>query len=94
MTQILALIAEAMPREVWLTALDGSKDAAGVQGLLEGRATSFQDVTKFLEQLKSQAGMSAVKPLSTNVITDEALGNEVIAFSVHVERPLHPEAGP
>jgi len=93
LTQVLAQIAEAMPREVWLTALDGSKGGT-VQGLLEGRATSFQDVTKFLEQLKSQAGMTTVKPLSTTVITDEAMGKEVIAFSVQVERPLRPDAAP
>lgn len=94
LTRCLAQIAGAMPREVWLTALDGSTGDRLLEGLLEGRATSFQDVTKFLEQLKSQAGMTTVKPLSTNVITDEALGKEVIAFSVQVQRPLQPEAAP
>ncbi|MBI2104254.1 MAG: PilN domain-containing protein [Candidatus Omnitrophica bacterium] len=93
LTRWLSQIAAAMPRAVWLTALDGSK-GGGLGGLLEGRATSFQDVTKFLEQLKSQAGMTTVKPLSTNVITDETLGKEVIAFSVQVERPLQPESAP
>ena len=86
-TQVLAQIAQALPGEAWLMSLECSK-AGLMSGLIEGRARSFQDVTKFMEQLKTLAGMTTVKPLSTNVTTDGATGTEVIAFSIQVQRPL------
>jgi len=89
LTQLLAQMAEVLPREVWLTTLECSKGET-LQGLLEGHATSFQDVTGFLEQLKAAAGMTTVRPVSTNVITDATSGREVIAFVVQIERPLQP----
>ena len=90
-TQVLARIAEALPGEAWLTSLECSK-AGLMSGLIDGRARSFQDVTKFMEQLKSLAGMTTVKPLSTSVTTDGATGTEVIAFSVQVQQPLLPSS--
>jgi Tfp pilus assembly protein PilN len=86
LTRLLAQIAEALPREAWLISLECSK-AGALEGLLEGHAASFQDVTKFLEQLK---GMATVKPLSTSVITDETSGTEAIAFTVQIQQPLQP----
>lgn len=41
-----------------------------IDGVLEGRARSFQDVTQFLDRLKSVAGMTVVRPLSTSVIAE------------------------
>ena len=93
LTLLVAQLSEAMPHDVWLTAVECSK-AGLINGVIEGRAKSFQDVTKFLEQLKTVAGMTTVKPMSTNVTTDEASGKEVIAFSVQVQRPLPSSAGP
>lgn len=87
LAQTLAQAAEALPEDVWLTRLDCSKSGL-MDGQLEGRAKSFQDVTKFLERLKSVAGMSTVKPLSTNVVTDAATGKEVVGFVAQVQRPL------
>ena len=91
-TQVLARIAEALPGEAWLTSLECSK-AGLMSGLIDGRARSFQDVTKFMEQLKTLAGMTTVRPLSTNVTTDGATGTEVIAFSVQVQQPLPSSVG-
>lgn len=86
-TRLLGQLASALPEHVWLTSLECSTGEA-LSGLLEGRATSFQEVTQFFDRLKSAAGMTTVKPLSTSVKTDEATGKEVIAFSVQIQRPL------
>jgi len=85
LTRLAGQIAEVLPREAWLTRLECSK-GDGLLGLVEGRATSFQDVTKFLEALKGLAGTPAVKPLATTVVSDEATGRETIAFSVELQR--------
>lgn len=87
LAQAIAQVVEALPDQVWLTKLEGAKDTA-VDGLLEGRARSFQDVTQFLERLKGVAGMTTVKPLSTNVVVDQLSGKELIAFAVQTQRPL------
>ncbi len=90
LAQALAQVTAAMPDSVWLMKFEGSNDA-GVAGMIEGRARSFQDVTRFLDQLKTVASMTAVKPLSTNVITDDVTKKEVIAFSAQIERkPVRP----
>ena len=89
LTQVLAQVAEVLPETVWLTTLESSKDGQ-VDGLLEGRARSFQDVTQFLDRLKGLPGVSSVKPLSTTVSTDATSGKEVVAFAVQVERSLSP----
>jgi Tfp pilus assembly protein PilN len=88
LTRALAGIAQALPDGCWLTSLEASKTGM-IQGQLDGRAQSFQDVTKFLERLKSVAGMTSVKPLSTDVVADAAIGKEAIAFSIQAQRPLH-----
>jgi hypothetical protein len=62
-----------------------------IEGLLEGRGKSFQEVTQFLDRLKSVAGMTTVKPLSSNVTTDPVTKQDVVAFSVQVQQPLRPE---
>jgi Tfp pilus assembly protein PilN len=87
LTRVLAQIASTLPDSVWLTSLEVSKNGI-LNGLLEGRATSFQDVTQFFDRLKGAAGMTTVKPLSTSVKPDEITGKEVIAFSVQIQRPL------
>jgi Tfp pilus assembly protein PilN len=89
LTRVLAQIASTLPDSVWLTSVDVSKNGI-LNGMLEGRATSFQDVTQFFDRLKSAAGMTTVKPLSTSVKPDETTGKEVIAFSVQIQRPLFP----
>jgi Tfp pilus assembly protein PilN len=86
-TRLLGQLAATLPESVWLTSLECSKNGL-LSGLLEGRATSFQDVTQFFDRLKSVAGMTTVKPVSTSVKTDETTGKEVIAFSVQIQRPL------
>ncbi|OGX39285.1 MAG: hypothetical protein A3C53_02025 [Omnitrophica WOR_2 bacterium RIFCSPHIGHO2_02_FULL_68_15] len=86
-TRLLGQLAATLPESVWLTSLECSKNGL-LSGLLEGRATSFQGVTQFFDRLKTVAGMTTVKPLSTSVKTDEAMGKEVIAFSVQIQRPL------
>ena len=96
--RLLGQLAATLPESVWLTSLECSKNGL-LNGMLEGRATSFQDVTQFFDRLKTVAGMTTVKPLSTSVKADEAVGKEVIAFSVQIQRPLaeadtEPPAGP
>lgn len=83
-------VSEAMPDDVWLTKLDMAHDEAGeaIEGMVEGRAKSFQSVTRFIEQLKRVGGMTTVKPLATNVATDESTGREVVVFSIVVKRPV------
>lgn len=85
LTQVLARLADALPEHVWLTKLECTKNGL-LEGLVEGRATSFQDVTQLLERLKTVAGMTTVKPLATNVVVDPSTGKETIAFSVQIER--------
>ena len=92
-TRLLGQLAATLPESVWLTSLECSKNGL-LSGMLEGRATSFQDVTRFFDRLKSVAGMTTVKPVSTSVKTDETTGKEVIAFSVQVQRPLAPPEQP
>jgi len=89
LTQMLAQIAEVLPDNVWLTKLECTKGDA-LEGLLEGRAKSFQDVTQLMDQLKVKADMTSVKPLSTTVTTDEVSGKEMIAFAVQLERKVVP----
>lgn len=89
-SQWLGQVAEALPDNVWLTKLECAKNGI-VEGLLEGRAHSFQDVTQFFERLKSLAGMTTVKPLSTTVTQDQETQKDVIVFSVQVQRPLRPD---
>ena len=84
----LSEVAQALPDGVWLGKADYSKTEQ-VEGLLEGRAKSFQEVTQLLDQLKSVAKMAMVKPLSTNVTTDPVSGKDVVVFSIQVQRPLH-----
>jgi Tfp pilus assembly protein PilN len=92
LTQVLAQVSEALPEAVWLTSLEVSKSGTLLEGLAEGRGKSFQDVTQFLDRLKTIGGMTTVKPLSTNVTTDPATEQEVIAFSAQIQRPLGPSA--
>lgn len=87
LTRLVGEVGRTLPDRVWLTSLEGSKNGL-LSGVIEGRATSFQDVTQFFDRLKSGAGMTTVKPIGTNVKTDEATGKEVIAFSVQIQRPL------
>jgi Tfp pilus assembly protein PilN len=87
LTRLLGELAGTLPDRVWLTSLEATKNGL-LSGILEGRATSFQDVTQFFDRLKTGAGMTTVKPIATNVKTDEATGKEVIAFSVQIQRPL------
>jgi Tfp pilus assembly protein PilN len=90
-TRVLSKIADALPDPVWLTMFECAARGLLVEGLLEGRGKSFQDVTQFLDRLKSVAGMTTVKPLSSNVTTDPTTKQDVIAFSVQVQQPLRPE---
>ncbi|MBI3321116.1 MAG: PilN domain-containing protein [Candidatus Omnitrophica bacterium] len=90
LTQVFAQAAEALPDSAWLTTLECSKNGI-VQGVLEGRATSFQDVTQLLDRLKNITGMQAVKPLSTNIVTDPVSGKELVAFGVQIQRALRLE---
>jgi len=85
--RLLAQVAEALPERVWLTAVECSKKGASIDGWLEGRARSFQDLTELMDRLKRVDGVAAVKPLATQVVTDPASGKELIAFSVQLERP-------
>jgi Tfp pilus assembly protein PilN len=85
LTRLLAQVSEALPERVWLTKLECAKNGR-LEGMLEGRATSFQDVTQFLDRLKTVAGMTNIKPLATTVIVDPGTGQELIAFSVQIER--------
>ncbi|MBI4004085.1 MAG: pilus assembly protein PilM [Candidatus Omnitrophica bacterium] len=85
LTRLLAQVSEALPETAWLTKLECTKEKM-VEGTLEGRATSFQDVTQFLDQLKSAAAMTTVKPLATNVITEPGSGKELVTFVVQIQR--------
>lgn len=90
LTQALAQVAGTLPDDIWLTSVDLSKSGL-IHGVVEGRARSFQDVTRFFESLKTAAGMTTVKPLSTSVTADPQ-GGESIAFGVQMQRPLPGEA--
>ena len=85
LTQVLAQVAEVLPDAVWLTKLECLKNAS-LEGLLEGRAKSFQNLAQFMDALKSGAEMTTVKLLSNTVMKDEASGKELIAFAVQVQR--------
>ena len=93
LTRLLAQVSEALPETAWLTKLECTKDGL-VEGMLEGRAKSFQDVTQFLDRLKSVAEMTTVKPLTTNVTTDPASGKELVVFSVQIQRQAAPAPTP
>ncbi len=90
LTQVFAQVADALPDQVWLTKTEYSKTDSSVDGVIEGRAPSFQDVTQLLERLKSLAGMTNVKPLSTSIIADSLSGKELVAFAVQVEQKAKP----
>lgn len=87
-TQVLGRVTQALPDDVWLTKLECARGGAAIEGVLEGRAKSFQQVTQLLDQLKNVAGMTSVKPLSTTVIPDPSTGKEVIAFAVQLQRSV------
>ena len=91
LSQTLVQIAGVLPDDVWLTALECAKaKAETIQGTLKGRARSFQDVTQFLERLKSTAGMTEVKPLSTSIMVDEASKKDIIVFAIQFQRQPPP----
>ena len=96
LTRLLAQIAEMLPEGTWLTSLEGKQPsersrtaeewAVSVEGILEGRAPSFQVLTQFMDRLKSVAGMTTVQPLSTTVTTDPESGAETIVFTVQIQK--------
>jgi len=86
--QLFAQTTQAMPDEVWLTKATHQATDAGIEGVLEGRAHTFQDVNRLLERLKAVPGISAVKTLSTAVVQEPAGGSETVAFAVQYQRPL------
>jgi len=100
----LAQAADVMPDEVWLTRVEYSKSvppgeaeasAAGiVEGLLGGRAATFQTLTQFLDRLKGGSSTTTVKPISTSVTKDEGSGREVVVFAVQVRQLLAPHKPP
>lgn len=96
LTQLVAQTGQLLPDDVWVTKLEYAKSplvgaataspAEGVEGLLEGRATSFQALTQFTDRLKGIGGIAAVKPLSTNVTTDAQTGKEVVVFAIQFQQ--------
>ncbi|PIQ84025.1 MAG: hypothetical protein COV75_04475 [Candidatus Omnitrophica bacterium CG11_big_fil_rev_8_21_14_0_20_63_9] len=99
LTRLLAQVAEALPQTVWLTKIEWSKTstlpgaARGghlIEGVLEGRARSFQDATQLLERLKTVPGMMAVRSISATPTIDAATGKEFIAFAVQLQQALQP----
>jgi Tfp pilus assembly protein PilN len=100
LTRLLAQIAEVLPEGMWLTSIEGRKPsersraaeagALSVEGILEGRAPSFQVLTQFMDGLKSVAGMTSVQPLSTTVTTDPEGGTETVVFTVQIQRAASP----
>jgi hypothetical protein len=82
--RLLVSVTEALPPTMWLMKFEAARDGApGVQ--IEGRARSFQDVTGLVDRLKALPGATGVKPLSTNVVTDERTGKDAIAFAVRID---------
>ncbi len=92
LTHVLADVVRALPKTVWLTKAEWSKGPANVEGVLEGRAYSFQEVTRLMESLKTTAGMSNVKLLSAPVSAEGTSGRDVILFTIQVERPINPQS--
>ncbi len=78
---------EALPDELWLTKLDLSKGDR-IEGVIEGYTTSFQSVTRFMEQLKTSAGWAVVKPLTTSVTNDPTSKTERVTFAIQVQQPI------
>jgi Tfp pilus assembly protein PilN len=85
LTQVLGQISYALPEDAWLTKVEIGR-AAGIEGMLEGRAKSSRSVTQFLDRLRSTAGMTTVEPLARTVTVDEASQSELIAFTLRLER--------
>jgi Tfp pilus assembly protein PilN len=97
--QVVHRLVEVLPDEIWLTRLELSKDlpaataaqAGGtLDGTLEGYASSFQSLTRLMDQLKTSVGWTTVKPLATAVTMDPQTGKEAVAFTVQVQQPLKP----
>ncbi|MBI4341350.1 MAG: PilN domain-containing protein [Candidatus Omnitrophica bacterium] len=94
LTATLAAIAQALPKSLWLTKVECAKSLAALDVTLEGRAASFQDVTQLLDRLKNLSGVTAVKPLSTNVVPAPAppesapAAGELVAFAIQLQRAL------
>jgi len=85
--QAFQRLVEALPNEIWLARLELSKDGT-IDGTLEGYSSSFQSLTRLMDQLKTSVGWTTVKPLATAVTTDPATGKELVAFTVQVQQHL------
>lgn len=88
LTALCTQVVEVLPETLWLVKVEWTRGEGVLDGQIEGRARSFQDVTQFLERLKTVAGMTNVKLVSNTVIPDEASSKEVIAFTVQLQRAL------
>ena len=91
LTQKLSQVAGALPDHVWLLKLEWTRSEAGMEGLLEARVASFQDVTQLMDRLKTDVGMTTVKLLSSSVVIDEASKKESIAFAIQLQQTLPSE---
>lgn len=83
--ETLARAAEALPETVWLTKCELTQNS-GVDILLEGRASSFQEVTQLMDGLKALKGVTGVKPLSSSVVPGSSTGKEIVNFSIQAQR--------
>jgi len=80
-------LVDVLPDDAWLIKAELAK-GPNLDGTAEGYATSFQVVTRLMDQLKASAGWATVKLLGTNVTVDPASGKELVVFTVQMQRPL------
>lgn len=83
-TRTLAEVVNQLPDTVWLTRIE-AVHGVDLELTFEGRAVSFQEVTRVVDQLKALPGVVEVKPLSTAVLPS-AEGKDAVSFVVQLHR--------
>ena len=96
LVNVISQVVKQLPDDIWLVKLEGfrndrvvgtsSSPAEVTDGLLEGRAKSFQAINQLIEHLKTLPEMSTVKLVSTTSAPDPVSGKDVIAFIVQFQR--------
>lgn len=85
---VLKVISEMAPKDVWLTDVSGvvSIEKSDLGRLdVDGRALSYQSVNNFVSSLKSSPGFKDVKPISSSVEKDKDTGEEIVKFSITMD---------
>ncbi|MBN1794611.1 MAG: pilus assembly protein PilM [Candidatus Omnitrophica bacterium] len=80
---ILNGLKESLPGDVWITELDGTKEASGqlvAELTIKGNGPSYEQINKLVSALKLSRYFEDVKPVSSSVVrVDDA---EVVEFTI------------